>query len=68
MDAKLSNSFTLPIAALNLFDTLIIILGIPIVDKIVYPYFKKRGINRIDTSIKTSLDNMDQETKADIVR
>eukprot|EP01035_Chromulina_nebulosa_P019152 gene19152-24993_t len=36
-------SFAIPVSALNIFDTLIILILVPIFDGILYPYLKKKG-------------------------
>lgn len=42
MNLMLGKTFSIPIAALNLFDTLAILLLIPIFEGFIYPYFKKK--------------------------
>jgi len=37
-------SFGIPVSALNIFDTLIILILVPIFDGILYPYLKKKGV------------------------
>jgi len=43
MNLKLG-SFELPVAALNVFDTLIIVLTIPLFEKCLFPALKRRGL------------------------
>lgn len=43
MDLRLGESVTIAVSTLNLFDTLAILLLIPVFDKLVYPFFKRRG-------------------------
>mmetsp|Transcript_34842 Transcript_34842/g.93066 ORF Transcript_34842/g.93066 Transcript_34842/m.93066 type:complete len:478 (-) Transcript_34842:1450-2883(-) len=44
MNLKVGNDFTVPVAALSLFDTAIIILLVPVFDSWVYPTMRKMGI------------------------
>lgn len=46
MDLTVSGSggsMNIPVSALNMFDTIAILLLVPIFDRFVYPYFKKTG-------------------------
>jgi peptide/histidine transporter 3/4 len=43
MDVRLGDDATLPAAALNVFNTISIILLIPVVDRFVYPFFVRIG-------------------------
>lgn len=49
MDAKLG-SVIMPIAVLNVFNTIIILILIPIMDKVVYPFLAK--YNRSPTHLQ----------------
>lgn len=49
MDAQLG-SVTMPIAVLNVFNTVIILILIPIMDKVVYPFMAK--YNRSPTHLQ----------------
>ncbi|XP_059167062.1 solute carrier family 15 member 4-like isoform X2 [Physella acuta] len=44
MDIRMGDSINIPAAALNAFNTIIIIILIPIVDRLVYPCFQKLGM------------------------
>ena len=44
MDLKVGEDFTIPVAALSLFDTAIIILLVPAFDSWVYPTMRRMGI------------------------
>ena len=43
MDLSLSSTTKIAVSTLNLFDTLVIICLVPIVDRFVYPFFKRIG-------------------------
>eukprot|EP01041_Mallomonas_annulata_P006536 gene6536-13231_t len=43
MDLSLGN-LSVPVSALNMFDTAIILLLVPVFDGLVYPFLKKRGL------------------------
>lgn len=36
-------SFPIPVSALNIFDTISILLLVPVFDGFLYPYFKSKG-------------------------
>jgi dipeptide/tripeptide permease len=42
MDLRVGQS-QIAVSTLNLFDTLAILLLIPLFDRVVYPYFKRHG-------------------------
>ena len=43
MDVRLGGGVNIPAAALNAFNTIGIIVLIPLVDKVVYPFFERIG-------------------------
>ncbi|CAG5117051.1 unnamed protein product, partial [Candidula unifasciata] len=43
MDVRMGDDFSMPAAALNIFDTICIIVLIPFVDFLLYPCFEKMG-------------------------
>ena len=43
MDLAMSPSFNIPVSALNIFDTLAILLFVPIFEGYVFPYLKSKG-------------------------
>lgn len=44
MDLRIQG-FTVPVAALSLFDTVVIVIMIPLLDTVVYPLLRRCGIN-----------------------
>ena len=44
MDIEVGNGVKIPIASLSLFDTLVVLILIPIVDTVLYPLLAKCGI------------------------
>eukprot|EP01130_Rhizamoeba_saxonica_P014468 TRINITY_DN6325_c0_g1_i3.p1 TRINITY_DN6325_c0_g1~~TRINITY_DN6325_c0_g1_i3.p1 ORF type:complete len:444 (+),score=62.15 TRINITY_DN6325_c0_g1_i3:173-1504(+) len=44
LDLHVFNGFQIPVACLNLFDTAIILILVPIFERILYPFLKKRRI------------------------
>ena len=50
-------NFTMPVTALNLFDTILIILLIPLVDKLIFPAMAKLALHLTHSLLlQTALD------------
>ncbi len=43
MDLTLSDGFQIPVSALNCFDTISILILVPIFDGYIYPWLKEKG-------------------------